>query len=586
MKNISILKNISSFSKKIFFLLKLLPLTLKILPPKEKALLLILVFIFLASSVVLFWKINDGYSLEIPDFGGSLNEGMIGVPRFINPLLAVSDTDRDLIQLLYSGLVDTDGKGNLIPVLASRYETSKDDLSWTFFINRKAKWHDGRSITSDDVIFTIKRVRDSSLNSIKRASWEGIEVEKIDDYTVRFWLKIPYASFLENTTLPILPKHIWEKISSEEMSLSNFNIEPVGSGPFEVKKIYRDSSGIISSYKLKANKNFVLGRPFIKYLNLFFFNSEEKLINAYRQGKIDETGFISSSNIKNILKKGDVIKTLTLPRIFAVFFNSANNPIFEEKEVRLALNSAIDRQFIIGQVLNGYGSAIDSPIPPGSIGGLRPEENNLSQEKKTDKARKILERKGWKLNKENIFEKKVRKQTIKLNFNVSTSNVPDLMKTAEILKNIWEQMGAKVNLNIFENSDLNQNVIRKRNYEILLFGEVVGRDPDPFAFWHSSQRNDPGLNIALYANSKVDDLLESARTETDLEKRIKKYKIFQEEIKNDQAAIFLYSPYFVYIVPDFLKGFEIENINVPSERFSTIHKWFIYTRDVWPIFVK
>src|SRR3989338_3420095 len=464
--------------QKISSSFKLLSVALKILSHKEKIILFFSFIVFIISSGAILWRINNIYSVEIQDIGGELNEGVVGAPRFINPLLAVSDTDRDLIKLIYGGLMDTYGKRNLFPVLASKYEIGENGLAYTFYINQKARWHDGKPVKSDDVIFTIKLAKDPILNSLKRASWEGVEVEKSDDYTVRFWLKAPYAGFLENTTLPILPKHIWEKIMPEEMSLSNFNIQPIGSGPFKVKKIYRDSSGIISSYKLKANKNFILGRPFVRYLNIYFFNSEEKLIDAYRRDKINITGFISPINLRNVLRKESVARNLTLPRIFGAFFNSANNPIFAEKEIREALNSAIDKKFIIDEVLGGYGSTINSPIPPGSIGFSTFEENNLSRDEKTEQAKKMLEKNGWKPGKDGIFEKKVRKETMRLNFTVSTSNVPDMAKTAEILKDAWEKMGAKVELKFFENSDFNQNVIRKRNYEILLFGEMVGREPD------------------------------------------------------------------------------------------------------------
>lgn len=577
---------VGDWIKKLFSFWKFLLFSLKTLPPKEKIFLLILFSIFIASLAGLLLKINNVYSVETAESGGTINEGVIGVPRFINPLLAVSDTDRDLVRLIYGGLLESDGRGNLMPVLASKYEISEDGLTYTFELNQKARWQDGKPIKSDDVIFTVKLAKNPTLNSSKRVNWEGVEAEKIDDYTVRFWLKNPYSSFLENATLAIMPKHIWEKMTPEEISLSNFNLEPIGAGPYQVKKLYRNSAGIITSYKLKRNKNFALGEPFIKNLNIFFFSSEEKLTDAFRQRKIDSEGFISPLNIGDILNKDRVVKNLSLPRVFGVFFNSANNPIFEEKEARLALDIALDKQFVINEVLGGYGLAADSPIPEGSFGALPFEKDSLNKKEKIEKAKEILTKNGWKINKDGIFEKKSKKKTMKLKFSISTSNAADLVKTAEILKNIWEQLGARVDVKIFEIGDLNEVVIRKRNYEALLFGEVIGRDPDPFPFWHSSQRSDPGLNIAMYANQKVDKLLEDARKEVNLEKKIEKYKLFQKEVRNDQAAIFLYSPYFVYVIPDFLKGYDNQSIAAPAERFSMIHKWFIYSRKVWPVFIE
>ena len=146
-------------------------------------------------------------------------------------------------------------------------------------------------------------------------------------------------------------------------------------------------------------------------------------------------------------------------------------------------------------------------------------------------------------------------------------------------------MAQWIDVRVFEHGDLSQNIIRPRKYDSLLFGEVVGRDPDPFAFWHSSQRNDPGLNVAIYANIKVDNILEEARGIEDEVVRAEKYKEFQEEVAKDTPAIFLFSPKFIYITPKNLKGLEaMEKVTIPSERFSMIHQWYKATNKVWKIF--
>ncbi len=146
---------------------------------------------------------------------------------------------------------------------------------------------------------------------------------------------------------------------------------------------------------------------------------------------------------------------------------------------------------------------------------------------------------------------------------------------------MWEKINVKVNLRIFEIGDLNQNVIRPRKYDALLFGLMLGRDPDPFAFWHSSQRNDPGLNIALYTNITADKLLEDARVLSDTAKRKEKYQAFQEQVIKDNPAVFLYSPEYIYLVPKSLLGADTDTITVPSERFTQIYKWYIKTKKVW-----
>jgi peptide/nickel transport system substrate-binding protein len=560
---------------------------------KEKVIFFTLAVIFIASSILLFWKINSFYLVEIPASGGTLTEGIIGTPRFINPILAMSDPDRDMTALIYSGLMRPDNKGGLIPDLAEKFEISRDGLSYAFTLKQNLVWQNGNPITSDDIIFTIQQAKDPNIKSPKRASWEGVEMEKIDDLTMVFELKKPYTPFMENTTIGILPKHIWQNALPEQMSFSEFNINPIGSGPYKVKKINRNSSGIITSYELSPNKNFNLKKPCIQNLVLRFYPSEKELLSAYQKGEVNSISAIAPQVVEKIKRNNSNLKTFSLPRVFGIFFNQNNAKIFSYKEVRLALNLATDKKKIIDEVLQGFGTKLDYPIPPGIFGALSEPASDVIGE-----AKNILEKNGW-VFKDDVWQKPARnatqsvaggkdkKETLLLEFSLSTSDAPDLKQTAELLKSMWTEMGAKVNLRIFEIGDLNQNVIRPRKYDALLFGEIVGRDPDPFVFWHSSQRNDPGLNIALYANIKVDKLLEEARTISDKAKRREKYEEFQEEVIKDMPAIFLFSPKFIYLMPNNLKGAEeMESITVSSERFSQIYKWYIKTDKVWKIFAK
>ena len=558
---------------------------------KEKISFLLLIGLLLGGILGILWELDRSLAIEIPKSGGTLREGIIGTPRFINPLLAISDADRDLTSLIYSGLLRADGKGGLMPDLAEKYEISEDNLSYTFTLRDNLVWSDKKPLTSDDVIFTIRLIKNPLLKSTQRASWEGVDVEKIDEKNIRFYLKRPYAPFIENMTLGILPEHIWGEIPPEQMNLVDFNINPIGSGPYKVSKIAKDSTGIIQSYTLSPNKYFALGKPYISNFVLKFYPSEKKLIAAYENGEIDIAGGISPQNVIKIKSGTAELKELLLPRVFAVFFNQNNTPIFASKEVRQALDLATDKEKIVEEVLQNFGSILNHPLPPGSLGALENQEETTAQtsyEENLAKAKTIIENAGWKFNdQEKVYEKTQKKKEVtRLEFNLSTSDAPELIQAAELLKQMWEKFGAKVNVKIFEIGDLNQNVIRPRKYDALLFGIVMGRDPDPFAFWHSSQRNDPGLNIALYTNITADKLLEKARTISDVEKRKEIYQSFEEQVEKDIPAIFLYSPKYIYLVPKSLKGFYSDTITIPSERFSQIYKWYIETEKIWKIFAK
>ena len=183
------------------------------------------------------------------------------------------------------------------------------------------------------------------------------------------------------------------------------------------------------------------------------------------------------------------------------------------------------------------------------------------------------------------MKKRVKKEKIRLEFSIATSNSEELKSAAKIIKENWEQIGAKVTLNFFDTSDLNQNVIRPRSYDALFFGEIVGRDLDLFAFWHSSQRNDPGLNVALYTNIKADKLLENARTLSTLEERLKKYKEFAQEVEKDTPAVFVYSPDFIYVVPREMQGVDLRPVTIPSDRFLNITEWYTEVDRVWKALV-
>ncbi|MBT3282667.1 peptide ABC transporter substrate-binding protein [bacterium] len=559
---------------------------IKTFSPSEKLLFFVLIFIFIGSVILILSNINKSFLTEVPTNGGSLKEGVVGSPRFINPLLANSDTDRDLTALVYSGLMKATPSGELIEDLAKSFTVSEDGFSYDFIIKDSASFHDGVDVTADDVIFTVQKAQDVSLKSPKRASWDGVTIEKIDDKHIRFILKQPYAPFLENTTLGILPKHIWIKAGTEQFSFSTFNNEPIGSGPYKIKKIKYNSGGTPEFYELESFSKYTLGEPFISDMRIVFYPSETALIEGYKDGEVGGINSISPNKLSEFEKAGVRIERSPLPRIFAVFFNQNQASVFANMEVRKALNIALDKDRIVQEILGGYGTNIDGPIPPGVL--ALPNQNSkeiLNKEERKAKATAMLENNGWKLNEEDrVWEKKTKKSESQLRFSLSTSDTPELKAVAEIIAAEWRDLGVVIDLKIFESGDLNQNVIRPRKYDALLFGEIVSRELDLFAFWHSSQRNDPGLNIALYANITADRLLEDARAATDRNVMIEKYKEFEREVDTDVPAVFVYSPDFIYITPKNVKALELGAVTTPAERFLNIHEWYIETDKVWDFF--
>lgn len=568
------------FSIKKFDALERLP---HLFTPAERLAWWLLLSVFLVSSFFVLNSMSLLAQTEVPDRGGSLTEGVIGSPRFINPLLAISDADRDLTALVYSGLLRATPDGTFIPDLAESYDISPDGLTYTFTLRENATFEDGAPVTVDDVVFTIDKARDPALKSPRRANWDGVQVEKVNSWTVRFTLRQAYAPFLENATMGILPKPLWNDSSVEQFPFSTYNTEPIGSGPYRISDIIRGKDGVPESYTLVPSRSFVLGAPYLSRLIIKFYGSEDALIDAWKHGDIESMSGISVDRLDELTKAGAHVTESPLPRVFAVFLNQNQSPIFTHAEVRRALDLSLDKKKIVEDILHGYGQAIASPIPPG-IPSFIPK---VPEDANTEAAIGVLEKNGWKINPEtNTREKTINKKTEVLRFSLTTSNVPELKAAAEHIRSQWKAIGIDAMVKVFESGDLNQNVIRPRKYDALLFGEIVGRDLDLFAFWDSSQRNDPGLNVALYTSSTADKLLEAARSTTNEKERLEKYRSFEEQVTSDVGAIFVYSPNFIYITPQKLRGLSLGSITTPSERFDNIYHWYIETNRVWAIFAK
>jgi peptide/nickel transport system substrate-binding protein len=541
----------------------------------------VLGFLILTIVSLFGWMIsyNLKHTILVPNYGGSFNEGIVGNPQYINPILSqTNDADRDLSELIFSGLMKHDSKGNLVTDLAEKYNIDSNGKVYEFFLKKNIKWHDGAPLTADDVIFTIGAIQNPDYRSPLRINWSGVEVEKVDDWTVRFKLKIPYAPFLSNTTVGIAPGHIWKSILPEKFPLAPENLTPIGTGPYQLKKLKKDKEGFIGSIELDAFGEYNAGtRPFIEKIQIYFYPSEEELIKAYNRGNLDSLTLISNQN-KNLLRGVNVKSNtyrLNLPRYFAIFFNQSKSKALSDKNVRLALNYATDKKEIIEKTLNGEGTQVDSPIPFGVFGQ---NEKIKIYEFNPQKAIEILEQAGWKdADNDGTREKKEDKLEIEL----ITTDLNQLRQSADIIKEQWAKIGARVNIVISNIGEIQQKYIRPREYQTIIFGEVLGLDPDPYSFWHSSQKKDPGLNLALYDNQKVDVLLKDARQVINNDElRAKEYEQFQQYVIDDAPVVFLYSSYQLYFTAKKIKGVGVENIVLPSKRFADIQKWYIKTQRI------
>src|SRR3989344_1464489 len=512
-----------------------------------------------------------------PTEGGTYTEALVGQPRHINPILAASNpVDRDLTALIFSGLTRYDKNGKIVPDLAERWDILEDGKVYEFHLRPNIFWPDGEPITADDAIFTIQKIQNPAIHNPLLPNWLSVKTEQgQDQLTVKFILTAPYAPFLNNTTVGILPKHMWGDVPNETFSRHELNIKPMGAGMYAITKIERDrSSGAINSLSLKTNDKYWNNLPYIQTIKIQFFENMQAAIDTYNQRGVDAVGGIDP-NMRGLLRPGRRIVSATLPRYFGVFFNQTQSKALADRIVRIALSYGTDKNKILKEVWRQDGEAVIGPILPGMIGytsdlpiyGFDPEH-----------ARKMLDEAGWTDSDQNgIRDKKGTQLAIVL----TTSDAPELTKTADLLKSFWTDIGVAVNVKVLPAADLREQAIRPRSYEALLYGYDLGADPDPFSFWHSSQRFDPWPNLTLYNNKEADRVLEEARQKFDQERRAELYRAFQKMVVEDAPAIFLVSPKFIYPTIANLEGLDLSFLPNPSWRFAEINNWYLKTKLQW-----
>lgn len=560
--------------------------------PSERLLLYVFSALLALSALFLITRVDDAISVEIPTRGGDFVEGETGPARFINPILAISQADQDITQLIYSGLMKAKPDGSYVPDLAENYSVSPDGTTYTFTLRQGVKFQDGSTVTAEDVLFTIQATQNPDIKSPHRADWEGVSVTSPDEHTVIFKLPHAYAPFIENTTLGIVPKHLWSNVQPDSFPFSPLNTHPVGSGPYKIVGVRTDATGAPTRYDLAPFEGYTLGSAYISRISFAFYPNEEALEKAFSLHQVDAVAGVTPTQLSSY-ERGDVSAIVApLPRVFGIFFNQNKNPVLADASVREALEQALDKNAIVETVLHGYGEVLDGPVPLGIIGTPEPaivmpmsamtgRKASTTSSVDPEVAKATLKSSGWSISSStSAWVKKKDSLTLKL----ATADEPELVATAQMVAEQWRAAGVQVDVQVYPLSDFNNTVLRPRNYDAILFGEVVSRSGDLFAFWHSSQRNDPGLNLSLYANSKADSLLSQARASGSKEERDGLYQQFAEIVKKDRPAIFLYSPDFIYIVPTSVHDIKIGAISGAWERFLNAYEWYSDTERVWNFF--
>jgi len=500
----------------------------------------------------------------VPAIGGTYTEGIVGQPEYVNPVTAASEADLAIVKLVYSN----------VPDIADTITASPDGKTWTVRLKPNLHWADGEQLTSDDVIFTVESIEDPDAESPLATDWQGVTANRMSELEVQFTLPAPYAFFADNLeNLYIIPKHIFGDVPPGNWRLSDYNLKPVGSGPYQFVSYDRGPDGFISSYELAAQKNSFSKQPLIPNVTFTFFRNENDLMRSFNDGAIDGFAPASPADVAAIARPYNLFSWRTTD-YYAIFLNQSVNDALQDPAVRSALSLAIDRNDLVANALGTYGVPDGGPIPPDAAyvsSAVTIPSTSI------DLASTTLGAAGWTLGADGNRAKTVKTATIPLQITLTVPDIDFLVKTAEVIQGDWQSIGIPTTIATDSPETIMDDTVNNRSYETLLFGNILGPSSDLYSFWDSSERFSPGFNLATYSNPTVDGLIEAARTTMDEASRTADLAEAQSDIIADTPAIFLYSTDDLYVAGKDLQGIATGTLSDPSDRFRELPDWYLET---------
>lgn len=515
-----------------------------------------------------------------PNFGGKYIEALVGQPRYINPFLARSSSDLSLSRLVFDSMFAYDNDGHIQPNLADRHEVSEDAKEFTVFLRQDVLWHDGERFDANDILFTISVAKDiaygaAGVSSEMRLLWQNVEVEKVDDFTIKFKLKDPNSLFLHSLIFGVIPEHIWSNIGPEQFQLAEYNQKPIGTGPYEFVDLdINEEEGLIDLYTFRAFENYYKGEPFITKVTMLFYPTRSDAVAAYSRGEVSAV-VVDKKEYVDLLSGSAQKRSIALPHYFAVFFNQTKSVPLGYDEVREALSRATDRDKIIAEVFGGDDAVVrSSPFAP-SVAGYDEQEQQSTFD--IEGARMLLEEKEWKIDEDGIRSKDGERLSLLLHVSDSHEQFPQI---AQMLKEQWKEIGVELNIQEHEKGDLEKNILQPRDYDAVLYAHQMRFEPDLLPLWHSSEKSDPGINYALFSDQKMDEALDNLLTSNDEEQKNESYKVQQERLRSEMPAVFLFAPKISLMHSDAIKGIGVNNVNASRDRYTDVHLWYIKEKRV------
>jgi peptide/nickel transport system substrate-binding protein len=518
-------------------------------------------------------------TLPRPTSGGVYTEGLVGSLGRLNPLLDWNNpADRDIDRLLFSGLIRFDSHGLPQPDLAESWGTSADGTIYNFTLRANAVWQDGTPVTSDDVLFTIDLIKTSSLfpQDLKDL-WDSIEVKRLNDHNLKFTLPEPFAPFLDFATFGVLPRHILSSVPPDQFSNADFNIHPVGTGPYKFDHFIVSSNGQAAGVVLAPNEAYYGQKPFIQQVVFRYYPDSNSAYEAYKQGEVLGVSQLTADVLPEALADTNLsVYTSRLPQMSIVLLNLKNDEVsfLQDAKVRRALMLGLNRDYLISNFLHGQGIVADGPVLPGSWAHYDGVEH-LGYD--PDAAVTLLKDEGYVI--------PASGGTVRAKGNDSLTltllHPDDALHTqiAQAIQQQWALVGVQVNLQPVPYDQILQNYLSPRTYQVALVDLNLARtpDPDPYPFWHQAEATG-GQNYSQWDNRSASEYLEQARTETDFTVRTRLYRNFQVVFAKELPSLPLYYPVYSYGVDAQVRGVQVAPLYDTSDRLAFIADWYLVTR--------
>jgi len=516
-------------------------------------------------------------ALPQPASGGIYTEALVGSVGRLNPLLDLNNTvDRDVDRLIFSSLIRFDSTGAPQPDLAESWGVSADGKIYNFTIRANANWQDGSPVTSDDVIFTLNLLHSqySDYPSDIRSLWDQVQITRLNDKNLKFVLSEPFVPFLDYLTFGILPKHLLENVPADQLASAQFNLSPVGSGPYKFDHLMVEN-GQVTGVVLTAATGYYDRVPYIQQVVFHYYPSPAAALDAYHQGEVLGISQVSPDILASALAEPNLaLYSSRLPRLTMVLFNlgSQDLPFLQDKNIRLALMHALNRQWIVDRVLQGQAVVADSPILPGTW-AYYTGVPSISYD--VDTAIAQLKAAGYVIPPSGTVRAK---DNVTMSFTLVYPDDPLHTQLAQTIQENWAAVGVEVKIQAVSYPSLLSDYLTPRKYQAALVDLDLTRsyDPDPYPFWHQAEAAS-GENFSQWDNRTASEYLEQARVIADPNVRLRLYRNFQVIFARELPALPLFYPVYTYGVDVRVQGVQIAPLFEPSDRFDTISSWYLVT---------